>query len=87
MTDKMKSLAGLWQGTTKNGQWKLEGSIEGEKKEELIKILQSHDVVRLLILVNSFKKEDKHPGYNLFATEKIKKGGYTPPVTKDEIPF
>lgn len=59
MKDKaMIQLGGLWEQTDKNGNTYFSGSM-GQG--------------RLVMFKNSFKKENKHPDYVLYITEKTKK--------------
>ncbi len=78
----MIKVCGLWENH-KDGKRYFTGSLGG---------------VRIVILPNDFKKESKHPDFNLFfvpierrerSEEKPKEQetGYTPPPPEDDIPF
>ena len=71
MSDK-KSIGGIWKKTTKNGKELLSISIRGE---------------RFVAWVNTYKKEDKHPDYQVF--EDTYEPGKKPelPEQSNDLPF
>ena len=55
----MIKIGALWKAKHKNGKTMFSGQLGND--------------ARILILENNFKKEDKHPDFNIFIVEKKKK--------------
>lgn len=59
MSDKMIQLTGLWSNTSKDGETYLTGNLSGG--------------VRIVVFKNKFKKEPKHPDYQVYLSPSEKK--------------
>lgn len=80
--EKLEKIGALWLGTTKKGQGYLSGIVQDAEGND----------IRVFILKNGFKQEDKHPDYivylsNPFERSEAPKPAEKPSSDKDEIPF
>ncbi len=71
MEERKKSIGGIWKKTTKKGDIMLSMRVEIDGKQ-----------VELIAFKNGFKKEDKHPDFQIYMSEPFKPQGA--PVQKEE---
>ncbi len=72
-------VGGLWKSPMQNGGTKLSGPLSPEGIKAIGKALGEAEAagqeLRILILPNTYKEEDRHPDYNLFLAPKREREG------------
>ena len=73
MEEKQKSIGGLWSRVGKTGNKYMYGNIEIEGKKH-----------KFVVFENKYKREDKHPDYQIYPERKKENHADIP---EDDIPY